>query len=92
MRIEVAYAKPDRQVLQELELAPGATVSDAIAAAFDGALELEVAALQAGIWGRPVPRSQVLSDGDRVEMYRALEMDPREARRRLAAADESGDG
>ena len=37
--------------------------------------------LQAGVWGRPVDRSHVLIDGDRVELYRPLAMDPREARR-----------
>ena len=37
--------------------------------------------MQAGVWGRPVERDHVLSDGDRVEVYRPLEMDPREARR-----------
>jgi putative ubiquitin-RnfH superfamily antitoxin RatB of RatAB toxin-antitoxin module len=42
--------------------------------------------MQAGIWGRPVERDQAVSDGDRVELYRPLNMDPREARRRLAAA------
>jgi putative ubiquitin-RnfH superfamily antitoxin RatB of RatAB toxin-antitoxin module len=83
MRVEVAFALPDRQFLESIELAEGATVDDAIersglVRSFPG---LEFDGQQAGVWGRPVSRSYVLSDGDRVELYRSLEMDPREARR-----------
>ena len=39
---------------------------------------------QAGIWGKKVNRSQELKDGDRVELYRELLLDPKEARRSLA--------
>ena len=83
MQVEVVFALPDRQFLESVELADGATVDDAIERSglarkfpdvdFDGR--------QAGIWGRPVSRSHVLCAGDRVELYRPLEMDPREARR-----------
>ena len=48
-------------------------------------LESYLAACQLGIWGRLVNRDQTLEDGDRVEIYRPLEIDPRETRRRLAA-------
>ena len=85
--MEVVYATPQQQVLASIELAPESTVADAIeralAAEFPGEL---LARLQAGVWGRPVERSRVLSDGDRVELYRALQRDPRDARRELAAA------
>ena len=70
-----------------LTLAEGATVSDAIeqsdmAKHFPDA---DLDALQVGIWGRVVSREQPLNDGDRVELYRPLQRDPREARRQLAA-------
>ncbi len=83
MRIEVVFALPDRQVLETLDVEDGATVAEAIARSgierrFPG---VDLSALQAGIWGRPVERSRSLRDGDRVEIYRPLEMDPREARR-----------
>jgi putative ubiquitin-RnfH superfamily antitoxin RatB of RatAB toxin-antitoxin module len=86
--VEVVIATPDKQVLRELRVEPGSSVADVLrqsnlAREFP---QLEFEAMQAGIWGRPVERDQAVSDGDRVELYRPLNMDPREARRRLAAA------
>ena len=83
MRVEVAFALPDRQFLESIELDQGATVDDAIqrsglVRSFPG---FDFDGRQAGVWGRPVSRSYVLSEGDRVELYRSLEMEPREARR-----------
>ena len=90
MRIEVVYAEPDRQLLHVLDVEPGTTVGQALAAALTGAVSAAaLAALQAGIWGQPVERSHVLKDGDRVELYRPLQLDPREARRALAVAGKS---
>jgi putative ubiquitin-RnfH superfamily antitoxin RatB of RatAB toxin-antitoxin module len=74
---------------QRLELAPGARVQDAIEAAggwaalgFAGAKE---GASMLGIWGRRVRPEQPLADGDRVECYRPLTVDPKIARRRRFA-------
>ena len=66
-----------------LDVEEGATVAQAIRGSgierqFP---EVDMSALQVGIWGRPVDRSRVLRQGDRVEIYRPLETDPREARR-----------
>jgi putative ubiquitin-RnfH superfamily antitoxin RatB of RatAB toxin-antitoxin module len=83
MRVEVVFALPEKQVLRSLELQDGSTVDDAIGHS-KLALEFpdaEIYRLQAGVWGRPVERGHVLLDGDRVELYRPLAMDPREARR-----------
>jgi len=83
MRIEIVFALPGRQVLRCVDLPEGSTVRDAIersglAGEFPG---YDVDNLQAGVWGRPAGRSLSLHDGDRVELYRPLAMDPREARR-----------
>ena len=69
--------------MRAVELPDGATVAEAIATSglagqFPG---LDFGELQAGIWGKPVERACPVRDGDRVELYRPLEMDPREARR-----------
>ena len=85
--VEVVFATPERQRLVELDVEQGATVADAIgrsglADRFSG---IDLDALAVGIWGRTVERDHVLRDGDRVEIYRPLSMDPREARRKLAA-------
>jgi len=85
-RIEVVYALPDEQFVLRLDLPDGATVGDALALAAEDIVftRLPLAELTVGIWGEVVPRDRVLQDGDRVELYRPLLVDPREARRRRA--------
>lgn len=91
MRVEIVFAQPDRQVLDTLEVPPGATVADVIAASKLARQfpDSDPGELQAGIWGRPVARNQAVRDGDRVELYRSLTMDPREARRLRAGRQRS---
>ncbi len=36
---------------------------------------------QPGIWGRKVPWTQSVQEGDRIELYRPLKVDPKVARR-----------
>jgi putative ubiquitin-RnfH superfamily antitoxin RatB of RatAB toxin-antitoxin module len=88
MLVEVVLAFADKQVLQALQLPEGATVAEVIEASdiaqqFPGT---DLGALQAGIWGKQVERGRVVRDGDRVELYRPLEIEPREARRLRAEA------
>ena len=83
--VEVAYAEPERQFLRRITLAAGATIADAIAASgLEGELGIDVSSLATGIWSKPKPRDAPLADGDRVELYRPLLADPKEARRRRA--------
>jgi len=88
MRIEVAYARPDRQFLLELELPEGATLSDAVTAAklHEQCPELSTDGLTVGVWGQveKSPESRKLKAGDRVEIYRALTIDPMAARKARA--------
>ena len=84
--VEVVYARPDRQVLVEVQVEEGARLEAAIrqseiAKRFP---REDLSGLEVGIWGRIVGRDAVLSDGDRVEIYRPLVRDPREARRERA--------
>lgn len=84
--IEVAYALPDQQFVIALTLPAGATVADALAAvaALAPFAELDLDAVPVGVFGDRVPRERLLEDRDRVEIYRPLVTDPREARRRRA--------
>lgn len=84
--VEVVYATPARQVLLPVILPANSTVADAL---LESALperfsQVDFDRLQAGVWGHTVSREHVLVDGDRVEIYRPLELDPKEARRQLA--------
>jgi len=84
IRVEVAYAMPERQHLVELEVAAGTTAGEAVR--WSGLLA-EYPGLDAadiGVFGEPVAASHVLEDGDRVEIYRPLEADPRDVRRERA--------
>jgi uncharacterized protein len=91
LRIEVVFALPSRQELVSLELAAGATVAQAIERS--GIVEKfpgqDLATCAVGVWGQVVERGRRLQDGDRVELYRPLLMDPQEARRELAAKGRS---
>lgn len=86
IHVEVAYALPERQWLIALCLPAGACAADALAAS--GLADLfprwRRHCPPLGIWGRPVSTQQVLTDGDRVEIYRPLTVDPKAARRRRA--------
>ena len=83
LRVEVAYSPAPRQVQTvALQLPLGSTVADALRAS--GLLErhaLVLDTLRCGVWGRVQPLDWVLRDGDRVEAYRPLGVDPKEARR-----------
>jgi putative ubiquitin-RnfH superfamily antitoxin RatB of RatAB toxin-antitoxin module len=91
IRVELVLAMPDRQQLLSVEVESGATIADVIALSriADRFPEVDVDVLQTGIWGKPMPRDHVVRDGDRVEFYRPLQMDPREARRMLANSGRS---
>jgi putative ubiquitin-RnfH superfamily antitoxin RatB of RatAB toxin-antitoxin module len=85
IRVEVAYAEPSRQFLRALTLPAGSTIADAIAASgLDAEFGIDSSRLDCGIWSKGASRDTVLRDGDRVELYRALVADPKEARRRRA--------
>ena len=86
LEIEVAYAEPDRQFLSRITLPIGATVADAIAASgLETAFAIDVSNLAVGVWSKLVARDAPLTNGDRVEIYRPLTADPKEARRRRAS-------
>lgn len=86
IRVEVVYAMAARQELVALELEPGSTVADAIerSGLADKFAEFKLDPARVGIFSRKVSLGHVLRDGDRVEVYRPLQADPKEARRQRA--------
>ncbi len=98
MQVEVVYCPgPGQCDRVQLQMPEGACVTDAVAAS--GLCErhgLLPSTLETGIWGRKQPASAPLREHDRVELYRPLRVDPKEARRlrykRAKAAQRSGPG
>jgi len=84
IRVSVVYADLQRQIVREIEIAADATVDDAIRASriLDELTGFVPAGV--GVFGSGVARDASLRDGDRIELYRPLLIDPKEARRRRA--------
>lgn len=84
MIVEVAYAKPDKQQILRVEVPEGTTAFEAamqsgIVSVFP---EIDLEAVAMGIFGKVIkaPVTHQLREGDRVELYRPLKIDPKQAR------------
>jgi len=88
MSVEVTYALPDRQVILSLDVAVDASVEEVIRAS--GILaqfpEIDLASNKVGVFGKLGKLTDTLHAGDRVEIYRPLIADPKEVRKKRAAA------
>ncbi|MDO8305225.1 RnfH family protein [Herminiimonas sp.] len=86
VRVEVCYATPERVFLHELRVAPGTSLQQAIGAC--GLLQqlpgLDLGVLKVGVHGKLRPLDAAVREGDRIEIYRPLVADPKDARRRRA--------
>ena len=88
INVEVVLATAPKQALIALRVPAGATAAEVIAASGVEAQfpDIALVELAVGVWGRLVKRDHVVREGDRVEIYRPLRIEPREARRQLARA------
>jgi uncharacterized protein len=87
--VEVVYAQPKQSISKSLRLEAGATLADALTAAggdaaFSG-VDLENSPV--GIFGKLAQRDLTLNDGDRIEIYRPLQEEPKLARRKRVTRD-----
>ncbi len=91
LNLEVVYARADAQTVLTVTAAAGDSVAAVIARSGIAKRhpELQAGVLQAGIFGRRVSMATPVADGDRVEIYRPLALDPKEARRRRARLKKS---
>lgn len=90
IEVEVVYALPEKQLLLALEVPEGSRVEDVIRlsdiqASFP---DMVVDPKRVGIFGRRCTLDEIVQAGDRVEIYRPLIADPKEVRRKRAAASE----
>ena len=85
LRVEVVYCPGPGLIDQTaLDLAPGSTVADALqASGVLGRHGLSPESVDVGVWCRVAAKDAPLRDRDRVEIYRPLLVDPKEARRQL---------
>ena len=92
MKVEVVYALRTVQTVHRVDLAAGATVADALLAVSEipPFAELLLEEHPVGVFGERVDVDRPLVDGDRVEIYRTLHLDPREARRARACSEGPG--
>jgi putative ubiquitin-RnfH superfamily antitoxin RatB of RatAB toxin-antitoxin module len=83
----VAWAVPQHALLRPVQVAPGTTIAQAIAASgvLQDVPEIDLAVCPVGIYGKKKPLDTVLRPLDRIEIYRPLLADPKESRRRRAA-------
>ncbi|MBF0255592.1 MAG: RnfH family protein [Gammaproteobacteria bacterium] len=87
MRVEVAYALADEQLILEVQAEPGLTLEAAVEKS--GILQrfpqIDWATADVGLFGKLAKRTDLLQEGDRVEIYRPLIADPKEMRKKRAA-------
>ncbi len=90
MLVEVAYAKPEKQVIIPLEVDETCTIEKAIMLSNiqQQFPEIDLQKNKVGIFGKVAKLTDILRDKDRVEIYRPLIADPKESRRARAAKKE----
>ena len=90
LHIEVVYASPNRAYLTRVDVPPGTTIKQGIE--LSGILkqcpDIDLSKNKTGIFSKLKELDTRLSDGDRIEIYRPLKADPKEARRKRATKTE----
>lgn len=87
INIEIAYALPDHYYLKSLQVEEGTMVQTAIlqSGILQQFTDIDLRENKVGIFSRPTKLTDILKEGDRVEIYRPLLADPKEIRRKRAA-------
>lgn len=85
--VEVAYARPNTQVIIPLQVAQETTIEEAIrqSGVLESFPEIDLAVNKVGVFGKLGKLEQILKERDRVEIYRKLIADPKEVRKQRAA-------
>ena len=91
MKIEVAYALPDQQVIIPLQVEAGTTIEQAVQLSGIQAKfpEIDLEENKLGVFGKICKPDTPLKEQDRVEIYRKLIADPKESRRARAEKKEA---
>ena len=88
LNVEIVYAMPEKQTLLSFEVEEGTTLDQAIG--LSGIQthypDLDFSEMKVGLFGKLTPRTHVMREKDRIELYRPLLADPKEIRKQRAAA------
>lgn len=89
--VEVVFAGPRRQTLMRLRVSPGTTLRAAIeqSGILDRIPSLDLSTAAVGVYGRLRSLDTEARAGERIEIYRPLQLDPKAARRARAAGKEA---
>ena len=85
--VEVAYALPEKQRIERLSVPKGTSAQQAVEHANLGRFFDELpksSSMKLGIFGKAIPAAHELQDGERIEIYRDLLIDPKAVRRARA--------
>ena len=88
MQIGVAYAEPDQQVWLKLEIPEGSTLLDALnhSGILNRFPQVDLKRQKVGIFSKLAKLDTPLREGDRVEIYRPITVDPTKVKRRQVNA------
>jgi len=88
LNVEIVYALPEKQTLLSFQVEEGTTLDQGIELSGIQAHypDLDLATMKVGLFGKLTPRTHVLREKDRIELYRPLLADPKEVRKRRAEA------
>lgn len=86
LHVELVYITETEQVIKSLAVPPQSTIRDVLLTEFASS---EVETLHVGIFGRKRSLDFIVQDGDRVELYRNLILDPKEARHQKVKLERS---
>jgi len=84
VQVSLVYSPQARQVDERvLHLPPGTTAGQAVQSSgiLEALSKLDLSVMELGVWGKRVAADYVLQQGDRIELYRPLTVDPKVARR-----------
>lgn len=86
IHVEIIYVSPDRHVMKALKLPSGSSVQQAVTLSgiLEDCPEIDLKSNRVGIFSQLCALEQEVQHGDRVEIYRPLIQDPKEARRQRA--------
>lgn len=94
IQVEVILVLPSRQFRKRMAVPMGTTAREAVARALELGLipatvviDVDPMSAPVGVYGEAVDDNTVLQSGDRVEIYRPLQQDPKDLRRRRAKND-----